>query len=103
MSTPYEVPLTSESQTFSIEMAGKSYTITVVWNESANVWVLDFADALGVPLLRGIPLVANVDLLEPYPYMNFGGSLIAQTDSSPNTPPSYDNLGSSGRLYFVVS
>lgn len=98
----YEIPLSPEPQTFTIELSGVTYRLTFGWNAVVSVWVLDIADQYENPILRGIPLVANVDLLSPYPYLNFGGTLIAQTDSDINLPPTFDNLGSTGHLYFVV-
>ena len=99
----YEIPLSPELQTFSIELAGVAYRLNLWWNEVVSAWVVDIADSKENPILRGIPLVANVDLLEPYPYLNFGGQLIAQTDNNIEIPPMFDNLGVTGHLYFVTS
>lgn len=99
----YEIPLSPEPQKFQINLAGITYSVLLIWNDIAAVWVLDIATALEVPILRGIPLVANVDLLEPYPYLNFGGQLIAQTDNAVSTPPTFNDLGTIGHLYFVTS
>ncbi len=98
----YEIPLSAEAQTFTISLGGADYNLSLLWNMVSNSWTLDILDAQNIPLVRGIPLVANVDLLAPYPYLNFGGQLIAQTDGSPNIPPTYDNLGANSHLYFVV-
>lgn len=98
----YEIPLTPEAQKFSITLAGITYQISVYWGTRTDCWLIDIADNNGTPILRGIPLVANVDLLAPYPYLNLGGQLIAQTDNSPNIPPTYSNLGITGHLYFVT-
>jgi len=98
----FEIPTSSEAQTFSIALAGKSYQLTLVWNDQTNSWTLDIADSTLTPIIRGIPLVANVDLLAPYAYLNFGGQLIAQTDNDVSTPPTYENMGSLGHLFFVT-
>lgn len=100
--TTFEIPTSSEAQTFSIALAGVTYQMTLAWNAQTNSWTLDIADSLLNPLVQGIPLVANVDLLEPYAYMNFGGQLIAQTDNNVSVPPTYDNLGTLGHLFFVT-
>ncbi len=99
----FEIPLSPEAQTFSIDLAGATYNMTLSWNLSVSAWVLDIADVNENPILRGIPLVANVDLLAQYPYLNFGGSLIAQTDNDIETPPTFENLGTVGHLYFVTT
>lgn len=99
----YEIPLSPEAQKFDIVLAGVDYLISVYWGTRTNTWLIDIANAAGTPILTGIPLVANTDLLAPYPYLNFGGQLIAQTDNAPNVPPTYDNLGITGHLYFVTT
>lgn len=99
----YEIPLSPEPQKFSIELAGVSYVLNLGWNEVVSAWVVDIADRNENPILRGIPLVANVDLLEPYPYLNFGGQLIAQTDNNVEVPPTFDTLGLTGHLYFITA
>jgi hypothetical protein len=98
----FEIPTSPEAQTFSIALAGVTYQLTLVWNNMSNSWTLNIADSSLNPLVSGIALVANVDLLEPYAYMNFGGMLIAQTDNNVTMPPTYDNLGSLGHIYFVT-
>jgi hypothetical protein len=100
--TPYEIPLSPEPQTFSIELNGVSYRMTVYWNPSSGCWILDIRDAQNADVLLGIPIVTGVDLLGQYDYLGFGGSLVAQTDHDPLAAPTYDNLGQTGHLYFVV-
>lgn len=98
----YEIPLSPNAQSFSIALAGVTYVLTLTWNSQSAVWNLNIADKRNINILTGIPLVANVDLLAPYGYLNFGGKLIAFTDHSPDDPPTYGNIGSSGHLLFVV-
>lgn len=98
----FEIPLSADAQTFTVALAGVSYRLTVVWSSAGKVWLLDIATVAGVSLLRGIPLVANENLLAPYGYLEIGGQLIAQTDNAPNVPPTYENLGTEGHLYFIT-
>jgi hypothetical protein len=103
MSTAYRIPLTPEAQLFSISLNGKAYAMRLLWNGYANVWQLDISDNLtGVAILSNLLVVAGTDLLEQYSYLDFGGQLIAQTTNDLNAPPTYDNLGITGELYFVV-
>jgi hypothetical protein len=104
MST-YEIPLTSQSQTFSIALAGVQYQMALTWRDApaGREWFLDIADASGNAILSGIPLVTGADLLAQYSYMNFGGQLWVVTDGDPTSIPTFSNLGSSAHLYFVVS
>jgi hypothetical protein len=103
MTTAYEIPLQANAQTFVIQLAGVTYGMTLRWNESNQTWILDIADANGVALLQGIPLITGADLLAQYGYLGFGGSLYAQTDHDTFAPPTYANLGSDSHLYFVTN
>lgn len=101
--TVYEIPLSPEAQTFAITLAGKQYRLTLRWNAVAECWVLDIRDVSGAPVLLGIPVVTGLDLLMQYAFMGFGGMLVAQTDHDADAVPQAANLGTAGRLYFVVS
>ena len=99
----YEIPLQpATAQTFQVQLAGVSYNMTLKWNDPNNTWVLDIYDLTKAPMVTGVPLVAGVDLLAPYAYMNFGGKLIVNNDSSNPAPASFASLGVSTHLYFVT-
>lgn len=97
-----EIPLNPNAQKLSIELAGVTYNLFVRWNTFAGVWVLDISDSSNIMILAGIPIVANTDLLEQYGYLNFGGKLVAWSDGDPDLPPTYENLGTIGHLYFLT-
>jgi hypothetical protein len=103
MSTPYEIPLIPQAQQLLVALGGTTYQLTVRWNNQATIWVLDIADSSGNEIVTGIPLVTGTDLLGQFAYLNLGGSLVAQTDTDMTLPPTYDDLGDTGHLYFVVS
>lgn len=100
--TPYEIPLTPEAQSFHITLGGTDYGLRLLWNAPDSVWLLDINDSNDVPILQGIPLVTGVDLLAQYDYLGISGQLVVQTDNDPNVVPTVDNLGITGRLYFVA-
>ena len=100
--TIYEIPTSSDNQTFSISLAGVPYRVNLYWGGINNTWIIDILDNSNNPILTGIPVVANIDLLAPFGYLNFGGRLIAQTDHNTDAPPSLTNLGTTGHIYFVV-
>lgn len=100
--TPFLIPLSPTPQTLSVALAGVTYQLTVRWNEQNQAWTLDIADNSGNPILSGIPLVTGEDLLAPFGYLNFGGQLIVQTSNDVDAVPTFQNLGSTGNLYFVV-
>jgi hypothetical protein len=101
MTTAYEIPLTSDSQRFTITLADVVYSLALTWRTGTG-WVLDIADANNVPLVSGIPLVTGVDLLGQFGYLGIGGELIVLVDGDIATVPTYDNLGTEGKLYFVT-
>lgn len=102
MSTAFEIPLSPEAQKFTIQLAGVTYNITVSWCAPAACWVFDIADRLDAPIIQGIPLVTGIDLLQQYAYLQFGGGLMVQTDHNPDAVPTLENLGVTGRVYFVT-
>lgn len=101
--TAYEIPLSAKPQTFSIALGGVTYKMTLRWNVPASAWMLDIADATGNALVGSIPLVTGVDLLGQYAYLGFTGKLVVQTDHDPDSVPTFDNIGTTGHLYFLTS
>lgn len=99
MAIVYEVPLTNAPQQMQVTFASVTYQITVTWNHIGQQWQMDIAEADGTPLVNGIPLVAGLDLLEPYEYLGFGVRLFVQTDNDTLADPTYDNLGTNAHLY----
>jgi len=98
----YEIPLSAQPQRFSIVLGGETFQLTLVWRDPAPGWVLDFADADGDYLIQGVPLVTGADLLAQYGYLGVPGRLHVQNDSVTDQVPSFADLGSNSRLYFVT-
>lgn len=102
MTAIYEIPLTPLAQKFSIDLAGVTYNLSLRWNSISTNWVLDVYSSLGSPLLLGIPLVTGVDLFKQFTYLDFGGGLVAVTDSDSDAVPTLENLGTASHLYFFT-
>ena len=98
----FEIPLTPTPQNFQIALGSVVYRVSLRWCRPAQVWVLDLYNAANSPIIQGIPLVADVDLLEPYAYLGLGGKLVASTPDSLYTPPTFLNLGIDSHLYFIT-
>jgi hypothetical protein len=98
----YEIPLTNEAQSLTIQLGAGTYKLEVEWAYSFETWIVHMNNTNGNRLLSSIPLVAGNDLLEPYAYMGLGGALYARTEGDVTLPPTYDNLGTLGRVYFVT-
>lgn len=98
----YEVPLSAKPQAFTIALGGTAYALVLRWNVAGQYWVLDVMTAARAPLVLGIPVVTGLDLLGQFRHLGFAGALVAQTDGDPDAVPTFANLGTQGRLFFVV-
>jgi hypothetical protein len=110
MISTYTIPLTSNPQTFEINLANVNYTLTLVWNdEMANMdsgdtgWILNIGDESGNPIVSGIPLITGVDLLGQLQYLGIQGSLAVYTNGDSSAVPTFTNLGTDCNLYFQTS
>lgn len=106
MATYYTIiPQEGVPQNFQVVLGGVLYNMTLMYRDCEDLggWVLDIADSGGNALVNGIPLVTGIDLLESYPDMDFGGSLVVSTQSDPDAVPTFDNLGGDGQLYWVTT
>lgn len=97
----FEIPLSPESQRFSISLSGTTYVFRVYWSAAQNCWAFDIFDATDVLMVAGIPLITGADLLEQYGYLGIPGQLIVQSDSNTDAVPTFQNLGTIGHLYYV--
>lgn len=52
---------------------GAEYRLELIWNVRSRRWVLDFANAVGTPIFKGMAIVLRIDMLA--------------TDSSSIRPP----------------
>ena len=100
----------ARSQRFEITLNDTLYGMRLMWNRSAGAWMLDIYDAAGGRLLMGMPLVTGTDLLGQFEYLGIGKNDASHTiaqlmvmtyaiDKSPDTIPTYENLGRDGFLY----
>jgi hypothetical protein len=101
MTTLVEIPLTPTSKTFQVTLSGVAYAMAITWRDP-YAWFLDIATVTGTKMVSGIPLVAGIDLLQPYPQYQFGGQLIVVSDGDPTADPTVDNLGITSHLVFYV-
>ena len=100
----YEIPLTSANQTIRISILNTTYIIrTYYCNVDMGGWVFDISDASGNAILTGVPMVTGANLLEQYAYLGLGFGMFVSTDGDMTAIPTFDNLGTNGHLYVVVS
>lgn len=103
MITVYEIPLSATPQTFSISLGTITYEAVLVWNVPSQCWILGLYTIEGTPVLTNIPLVVGVNLLAQYSHLAFQGELRVQNDSDVEAAPTYEDLGTRSKLYFVVT
>lgn len=97
----YNVPLRDGPQTLTIALSGVVYQLRVRYSARTDLWVLDIADADGVSMVRGIPMVTGCDLLRQYHHLGFGGALVVQNAvTGGDDPPQFDDLA--GALLYVT-
>jgi hypothetical protein len=102
MASVFEIPL-SGPQSFAISLSGVAYTMTFQYRSATEGgWILDIGDALGNPMVCGIPLVTGHNLLEQYDSLGFPGELWVMSDGVPDAVPTFANLGSSSHVYYIV-
>lgn len=100
--TAFEIPLTNEPQTFTINIKNGTYRFTVVYNHVAQCWMVDAHDVLtDQPVVHGIPLITGTDLLGQFQHMVTMGKFVVQSDIDPDEVPTFESLGTRGHLYFV--
>jgi len=97
-----EIPLVSRPQYFNVSLAQKTYRCRLQWNVPANVWILDFYNLIGEPILTGVPLVTGADLLDAFDYLDFNGAmLVVSTLGPPDNVPGLLDLGARAHVYFI--
>lgn len=101
--TLYEIPLGPSQRTMTIALGAKVYGLRFAFADAPDAgWFMDISDVPGNRLIAGLPLVAGLDMLQPYPDLGIAGSLYLVSDTGAD-PLSYDNLGVSWHLLFVQS
>nr|WP_242452421.1 hypothetical protein [Morganella morganii] len=98
MMNTIEIPVSIKNQQLDIRLGGKYYRIRLVYRQFCG-WVADMMDQAGTEIFTGVPLVSGMDILEPYRYMGFNGSLIFVCDETAGEL-SFSEFGRKNRLYF---
>lgn len=95
-----EIPLQPTPQLLGVTLNSADYKLRVVWNDQNSSWVMDIMDSGNNAIAAGLPLVTANDLLEQLEYLGIGGMMLVQTDFYTTNVPTFENLGSTGHLYF---
>lgn len=99
----YEFPLSPMAQKMTITLGDAEYQIRFAWCASPEGgWFIDLATSTGAPLVTGLPLTAGESVLQQFDYLGVGGGIYVATDNSDLVEPTYENLGTNGKVYFVT-
>ena len=86
-----------------IQLGTSTYAVRFGWGDTPDGgWFIDIADIDGNPIIQGLPLTAGEDALQQFSYLNIGGEIRVETDGNALIEPTYDNLGSNGKVLFVT-
>ncbi|QBX80178.1 phage baseplate plug family protein [Citrobacter tructae] len=95
-----EIPLSADNQAFRVMLGNNNYMLKVIWRDDAG-WIMDVMDNGAQPVLMGVPLLPDTDLLEQYPELGISGAFIVITDNGAPEYPTKINLGVESHLYFI--
>lgn len=104
----YQIPIkNSISQSFSINLNNTVFFFNIIWRDAPSFaidsagWFLDIFNTIGVPIIQGLALVPEQNLLGQYEYLQLGFDLYLQGDGTVQGNPTYSNLGQNYFLYAV--
>jgi hypothetical protein len=104
----YTIPIVNSiSQGFSISLNNTAYYFNIIWRDAPTFtvdsagWFLDIYNTIGVPIIQGLALVPQQNLLGQYKYLQLGFDLYLQGDGTVQGNPTYSNLGKNYSLYAV--
>lgn len=95
-----EIPLTPEPQAFNIGVVRLRFGYA---NQPEAGWFMDILTQEEEPIACGLPLVTGTDILGQFAYLGFNGALYVVIDGNPGRSPTFTELGSTARLYFVTA
>lgn len=93
-------------QTFGIQLSGVVYQLTFLYRNDPGGnpgWFMDVSDANGVALAQGLAVVTGADVLGQLKHLGFGGALVGQTISNPDSLPTFANFGDDFRLFWAAA
>lgn len=94
-----EIPLTPTNQQFTIKLSDTVWQFRVIWRDSAG-WVLDMLTVDNQPMIQGIPLIVDENLLAQYQHLISEGKLVLLSDEDSDITT--DTLGIKPKLYWIT-
>lgn len=97
-----EFPLGPVAQQMAITLSETEYTIRFFWCASPEGgWTIDIVSIDNVPLVQGLPLTAGESVVQQLEYLGIVGEIRVATDDDELVEPTFSNLGSNGRVYYI--
>lgn len=99
------IPLLADEPFYDLttDLDGSDYKLSFMYNQRMDQWYLSIADAAGDPIVRGIAMVCDFGLLNPYSDARLPrGILVVQSAiDNDRTPPGFTELGPDRRCSLV--
>lgn len=92
----YKIPLSTGNQKFTVQLNKITYKLQLIFR--LNCWYLDVLDSSENPIISGLAMNPNIDLLEQHQHL-IKGSFIA-TNSNKDESQGFFDLGSKIQLYW---
>ncbi|NIQ92445.1 MAG: hypothetical protein GWN93_27070 [Deltaproteobacteria bacterium] len=102
----FEIPTTSDFADFKLRtvLEGGTYVFRIYWNSRQQRWHLSISDPDETPVLMGIPLVADTDVIGAFEIPGLPPGIIMLYDSGEKREEAgRDDLGSRHRLLYEES
>lgn len=99
-----EIPIdrNAPDQKFSIDLEGTVYVFRVMWNSRTGRWTLSIFEEDETPIVMGITVVGEFDLLSQYADARLPrGTLFTADVTGKNREPTDDNFGDSVLLLYA--
>lgn len=96
--------LPATAQEMTITLGTKEYTVRFAWCATPEGgWFMDMYDLALEPMIRGLPLVAGVNVLQQFDYLQIPGEIRVQVDEDTLIEPTFENFGTTGKVVFITS
>ena len=87
---------------FGATLGGREFDMKLTWLPCQSFWEFEMFSAAGVPLLVGIKVTANIDMLQPYSDSRMPpGLLVAHDTTNKQQDPTRNDWQQRHRLVYV--
>ena len=92
----------SPDQKFSIDLEGTVYVFRLIWNSRTGRWALSILEEDETPIIAGVAVVGDFDLLKPYADPRLPpGAIFTADQTGLAREPTDENFGDSVLLLYA--